>query len=156
VTDKAFALFSHYNVLSERELQAREEVMLETYCTKVSIEARTLIQMLSTQVLPAGLRYQGELANVVAASHAVSIDCSRTSGLLSDIGKYSEGILKSLEILNDTVGLEHKDSISHALFIKDTLLPAMVKARAISDKLETLVPDDIWPLPSYTEMLFIR
>ena len=156
VTDKAFALFSHYNVLSERELQAREDVMLETYCTKISIEARTLIQMLSTQVLPAALRYQDQLASVVAASHAVSIDCRRTSGLLSDIAKYSEGILKSLEQLSDTVGQEHSDSISHALFIRDSLLPAMVKARAISDKLEALVPDDIWPLPSYTEMLFIR
>ena len=156
MTEKAFALFSHYNVLSERELQAREDVMLETYCTKVSIEARTLIQMLSTQVLPAALRYQGELAGVVAASHAVSIDCSRSSGLLTDIGKCSEGILKSIEVLTDAVGLEHKDNISHATYIRDTLLPAMVKARAISDKLETFVPDDIWPLPSYTEMLFIR
>ena len=156
VTEKAFALFSHYNVLSERELQAREDVMLETYCTKVSIEARTIIQMLSTQVLPAALRYQGELAGVIAASHAVSIDCSRSSGLLTDIGKCSEGILKSIEVMTDAVGLEHKDSISHATYIRDTLLPEMVKARAISDKLETFVPDDIWPLPSYTEMLFIR
>ncbi len=156
VTEKALQLFDRYNVLTNVELQARKEVMLETYCTKVSIEARTLIQMLSTQVLPSALRYQGELAGVVSASHAVSIDCSRSSGRLSDIAKYTEALQKSLEALYDAMAIEHENSHSHAEFIRDSLLPEMVQARKISDQLETMVPDDIWPLPSYTEMLFIR
>ncbi len=156
VTKKALELFDHYNVLTNVEMQARKEVMLETYCTKISIEARTLIQMISTQVLPAALRYQGELAGVVAASHAVSIDCSRSSGRLSDIGKYTESLQKTLESLHDAMATEHDTALANSEFIRDKLLPQMVQARIISDQLETMVPDDIWPLPSYTEMLFIR
>ena len=156
VTQKSLDLFERYNVLSNRELQARHEVLLETYCTKVSIEARTLIQMLSTQVLPAALRYQGELAGIVSVSNAASVNCSRTSGRLTDVGKNTEGIQKSLETLSGAVEITHNNTLVHAQFIRDTLLPEMEKARAISDELETMIPDDIWPLPSYTEMLFIR
>ena len=156
VSEKALNLFEHYNVLSNRELAARQEVLLETYCTKVAIEARTLIQMISTQVLPAALRYQGELAGIISASHAVSIDCSRSSGRLSDVAKLTEDFQQSLEALCDAVAQEHEGSLAEAIFIRDVLLPEMVQARSISDLLETMVPDDIWPLPSYTEMLFIR
>jgi glutamine synthetase len=156
VTQKSLDLFERYNVLSNRELQARHEVLLETYCTKVSIEARTLIQMLSTQVLPAALRYQGELAGIVSVSNAASVNCSRTSGRLTDVGKNTEGIQKSLETISGAIEITHNNTLVHAQFIRDTLLPEMEKARAISDELETMIPDDIWPLPSYTEMLFIR
>jgi glutamine synthetase len=156
VTQKSLDLFERYNVLSNRELQAREEVLLETYCTKVSIEARTLIQMLSTQVLSAALRYQGELANIVTASTAASVNCNRTSGRLSDVGKNTERIQKSLDALSDAIEIAHDNTLVHAQFIRDTLLPEMLKARVISDELETMIPDDLWPLPSYTEMLFIR
>ncbi|MBT5365369.1 MAG: glutamine synthetase type III [Phycisphaerae bacterium] len=163
VSDKSLDLFANYKVLSNRELQAREEVLLETYTTKVGIEARTLIQMLSTQVLPAALRYQRELAEVVETSRKVSIDCSRTLGRLADVGKLSESIQASLEALGlclETLKIavtgEHVETVAHAIFIRDTLLPEMLVARGISDALEQVVPDDIWPLPSYTEMLFIR
>ncbi|HIA71956.1 MAG TPA: glutamine synthetase type III, partial [Phycisphaerales bacterium] len=148
VTEKSLDLFANYKVLSNRELRAREEVLLETYTTKVGIEARTLIQMLSTQVLPAALRYQKELAEVVEASRKVSIDCSRTLGRLTDVGKLSEAIQESLEALEIAVAGEHNELLAHAIFIRDTLLPEMLVARGISDALEQVVPDDIWPLPS--------
>ena len=156
VTEESLDLFAHYKVLNNRELRAREEVLLETYITKVSIEARTLIQMLSTLVLPAALRYQSELAEVVEASRKVSIDCCRTLGRLTDIGKWSESLQESIELLGLEVETDHDESVAHAIFIRDTLLPEMLVARGISDALEEVVPDDIWPLPSYTEMLFIR
>jgi glutamine synthetase len=156
LTDKAMGLFEQYNVLSRRELNARVEVLLETYCTKVTIEARTLLQMLSTQVLPAALRYQEELAGIVSASQSVSVDCRRTAGRLSDVGKCSEDLQESIESLITSLEMSHEKSLAHAQSIRDVLLPEMERARGISDTLETLIPDDIWPLPSYTEMLFIR
>ena len=156
VTEKALQLFEHYSVLSNRELRAREEVLIETYITKVTIEARTLQQMLSNQVLPSGLRYQGELAEIVASSQAVSIDCSRTSGQLSDIGLLTETLQASMEAIASAVDKSFDLPLQHAEFIRDTLLPEMASARIISDTLETIVPEDIWPLPTYTEMLFIR
>jgi glutamine synthetase len=156
VTDKAMELFERYKVLTKRELMAREEVLLETYSTRVTIEARTLLQMLSTQVLPAALRYQEELAGVVTASNSVSVDCRRTSGRLTDVGKFSEDLQKTIESLSTSLELSHENSLTHAQSIRDSLLPEMANARLIADTLETLIPDDIWPLPSYTEMLFIR
>jgi len=156
VTQKSLDLFSHYNVLSNRELEARYKVFLEQYATIVSIEARTLIMMLSTKVLPAGLRYQGELASIVTASHANSVVCDRSTERLGDVARFTESLQESIETLQATVFQEHENLIGHANAVRDSLLPAMSVARIISDHLEELVPDDMWPLPSYTEMLFIR
>jgi glutamine synthetase len=156
VTEKAFNLFEHYSVLSHRELQAREDVLLEQYATIVTIEARTLVMMLSTKVLPAGLRSQGECASIVSASHANSIDCSRTMARLGDIARLNEALQEAIESLQCAISIEYDDALSHAEAIRDSLLPLMCIARSISDQLEELVPDDLWPLPSYTEMLFIR
>ena len=156
VTEKAMDLFSHYNVLSNRELEARFEVLLDQYATVVTIEARTLIMILSTKVLPASLRYQGELASIVNASQANSVDCSRTSARLGDIARYSEAIQEAIETLQSSVVMGHEGTLQHTYFVRDSLLPSMTVARTISDHIEELVPDDLWPLPSYTEMLFIR
>ena len=156
ITQKSLDMFAHYHVLSNRELLARGEVLLEQYATIVTIEARTLIMMLSTQVLPSALRYQGELASIVSTSQANSVECSRTSARLGDIARLSEALQESIESLQGSVQKEHENAKEHADFVRDSVLPLMCVARVISDHLEELVPDDIWTLPSYTEMLFIR
>ncbi|MBT4530874.1 MAG: glutamine synthetase type III [Phycisphaerae bacterium] len=155
-SQKALDLFSHYNVLSNRELSARGEVLTEQYATVVTIEARTLIMMLSTQVLPAGLRYQGELADIVTSSRANSVDCNRSSARLGDVARLSEALQASINELHNCIDADHENSIGHANFVRDKLIPAMDSARIVSDQLEELVPSDTWPLPTYTEMLFIR
>jgi glutamine synthetase len=149
-------LFDHYGVLSNRELEARREVLLEQYATVVGIECRTLIQMLSTQILPASLRYQGELADIVASSQAVSVDCSRTAGRLTDVASLAEAMQESIDTLKAAESKDHSSSVKQANYVRDSLVPAMEVARVISDQLEELLPDDLWPLPSYTEMLFVR
>ena len=155
-TDKAKEVFERYNVLTNRELHAREEVLLEQYCTIVGIEARTLTMMLSTQVLPASMRYQCELAEQVKASKDASVGCSRSSGRLNDVAELTESLQESIETLQVAESTEHGSTLEHANYVRDSLLPAMTVARAISDQLEEMVPDDTWPLPSYTEMLFVR
>ena len=154
--EKALKLFEHYGVLSNRELEARQEVLLEQYTTVVGIECRTLIQMLSTQVLPAALRYQGELSDIVSSTQVVSEDCSRSAGRLHDIVELVESLQESIDTLNAADASEHKNAIAHADYVRDSLIPAMEVARLVADQLEELLPDDLWPLPSYTEMLFVR
>jgi glutamine synthetase len=156
ISQKSLDLFAHYEVLSNRELEARHEVLIEQYTTVIGIECRTLIQMLSTQILPASLRYQGELAEIVASSQAVSVECSRTVGRLNDISSLVETMQESIETLKAAESREHGCSAEHAAYVRDSLLPAMEVARTISDQLEEMLPDDLWPLPSYTEMLFVR
>ena len=149
-------LFERYGVLSSRELTARAEVCLEQYCTQVGIEARTLFHMLSTQVLPASLRYQLELSEVVTSARKSSVECSRTEGRLHDVAGLVDALQDAIETVKIAESFESDDLHAHAQQVRDTLLPAMLVARTISDQLETLVADDLWPLPSYTEMLFIR
>ena len=149
-------LFERYGVLSARELTARADVCLEQYCTYVQIEARTLVQMLSIQVLPASLRYQLELSQVVTSARETSIDCSRTTGRLHDVAALVNALQEAIETVSFAEVYESEDTYLHANQVRDTLLPAMLVARTISDQLETLVAEDLWPLPSYTDMLFIR
>jgi glutamine synthetase len=153
---ESISLFENYGVLNRRELSARSEVLLEKYVTQVGIEARTLIQMLSTQILPAALRYQLELSQIVSSSRDSSIECSRTAGRLHDVAQFVDSLQDSIETISSAESFEASDFTSHAQQVRDSLLPAMLVARTISDRLETLVAEDLWPLPSYTDMLFIR
>ncbi|HIN09012.1 MAG TPA: glutamine synthetase type III, partial [Phycisphaerales bacterium] len=155
-TEKSLNLFEHYGVLSNRELKARQEVLLQQYATVVGIECRTLIQMLSTQILPAALRCQGELADIVSSTQAVSVDCSRSAGRLNDVARLVESMQESIDTLKVAESKDHPSSNAHADYVRDSLLPAMEVARVISDQLEEMLPDDLWQLPSYTEMLFVR
>ena len=155
-TERALDLFERYNVLSNRELTARSEVLLENYYKIVQIEARTLLMMLSTKVLPAALRYQGELASIVQSSHAVSVDCSRTSAKLGDLARMTENLQNSMEKIQGMLLIAHENNHDNARFVCDKILPEMSLVRQISDQIEESIPSDIWPLPTYTEMLFIR
>ena len=153
---KAFALFEKYGVLNNRELQARVDVLLETYVKTMNIEARTLVSMLKQQVLPAALRYQTELAETVSASQSAGAECPDTIDQLQEaITRISElrVAIKAVEMADS----HHvADTEKHSKFIHDTLVPAMAKARAASDALEADIPDDLWSLPTYSEMLFMR
>jgi glutamine synthetase len=137
-------------------LIARCEVCLEQYCTQVQIEARTLLQMLSIQVLPASLRYQLELSQVVSSARDASIECRRTAGRLYEIAELVDSLQSAIETIATAEKFETEDLTIHANQVRDSLLPAMLHARTISDQLESLVAEDLWPLPSYTDMLFIR
>jgi len=153
---QAMALFAKYDVLSNRELKARVDVLVEKYNTIHEIEARTLLNMLRTQVLPAALRYQAEIAETVASTQATGIDCPGTEAdlraLIVQVDELREAVAETDRHLT-----KHPASAErHAQHVRDKLLPAMERARAASDALEQVVPDDLWPLPTYAEMLFIR
>ncbi len=155
-SEASLALFKNYNVLNNRELNARGEVLTEKYITQVKIEARTLLQMLSTQVLPAALRYQLELSQVVATSKEASIVCHRTAGRLHDIAELADSLQASIETVSLAESFECDDVAEHAREISTSLLPAMLRARDVSDHLELLVAEDLWPFPSYADMLLYR
>jgi glutamine synthetase len=153
---KARDLFAKYGVLSERELAARVEVLWETYNNVKTIEARTMAAMLRQSVLPAGLRYQTELSRTVAAAQQAGADFEDTWGQLTGVVKMVEELRKAIEAL-EKAEAEHDEHLErHAIHIRDRVVPAMVRAREASDSLEAVIPADLWPLPTYTEMLFQR
>ena len=155
-TKKAQAVFERYNVLSPRELEARVEVNLERYSRTVAIEARTLISMLKREVLPAGLRFQTELGHAVAASESVGVKCPGTKAQLKRVVALLAELSDAIAAVEQAEALRLAEPLARVRHTRDKLLPAMAQARKISDALEQLVPGDVWPLPRYSEMLFVK
>ncbi len=147
VNDQTVGLFSNYEVLSQRELESRFEVFLEQYVTKINIEAETEAAIARTMVLPAAARH-------VTMLRAAGVDDVRTeaSGLVGDL----VSAVKHLEEVNKAENHPEDDVLEHARYTHDSLIPAMEAVRTAADALERVVADDLWPLPKYSEILFIK
>ncbi len=143
-----------YKVLSNRELASRLEVYLEQYILSVQVEAKETAEIARTTILPAAQRYLGELAGVAASLKAVDLPydaatMTTISGLITDL-------LAGIAELDSALAHEGEGtSMDHATYARDALIPPMAKVRAAADALEGLVADDLWPLPTYQEMLHI-
>jgi len=150
-------LFSKYKVYSERELQSRFNILSETYVKTVNIEAQLTSMIGRTQILPAALRYQAEVATAVNATKAAGVENSAQGELLKSLTGTITEFQKAIADLDKALG-HHADGTpyDHAKNSRDHILPPMNAVRALGDKLETIVADDLWPLPSYREMLFIK
>jgi glutamine synthetase len=154
ITEASMELFSKYGVFNHREMHSRYEIALEQYILAIDVEAELTLEMANTMILPAAVRYQTELATNVAALKAAGVeaDLATLNELSSKISALRAGIatLRS-EIDHDDIEGEEK----HAEHCQKGLLPAMETIREASDSLEAQVADDLWPLPTYQEMLYI-
>jgi glutamine synthetase len=147
VSEQTVKVFSDYGVLSEREIESRHEVFLEQYVTKLNIEAETQASIARTMLLPAAARHlallrKAELPALVAETEQVT-------------GEFVEAI-KALEDANLAENQPEDDLTAHAKYMGETVVAAMAAVRASADKLEKIVADDVWPLPKYAEILFIK
>jgi glutamine synthetase len=148
VADTTIAAFEHYKVLSHRELEARFEVFVEQYATKMNIEGETAFSIAKTMILPAALRHLA-LLNETATGPALEGLVNETKGLIERLVT----ALGALDDANQDPGLE---GLELATYMRDSVFSAMSDMRLIADKLETVVSDDLWPLPKYSEVLFIK
>ncbi len=147
VDDETTSLFEEYSVLSKRELESRYEVFLEQYVTKLNIESETAAAIARTSLLPAAARHiallrDAQLPELIAEAEE----------LISSLSS----AIKGLEIANLEEKQPHDDVLEHAKYMRDSVIPAMDDVRAAADKLEKIVADDLWPLPKYSEILFIK
>jgi glutamine synthetase len=149
-------LFAKYRVLSPRELEARVDVQLEKHNTIWAIEARTMLGMLRRQVLPAAQRHQAELAGLVAATGSAGCEDPDASRQLADLMRIIDRLRTAIREIEQALAPLAGDAMHHARHIRSALVPAMERARAASDALEEVIPTDLWPLPTYAEMLFQR
>jgi glutamine synthetase len=150
-------LFGKYKVYTERELHSRLHILSENYVKTVNIEAQLMSMMGGRMILPAAIRYQGEVAATVSATKAAGVDSSAQLDLLRTLSSTVTDFQKSLAALDKATSHHAEgDAYAHAKQSRDHVLPAMVEVRRLGDKLETLVADDLWPLPTYREMLFIK
>ena len=151
--DEAMELFEKYGVFNHREMHSRYEIALEQYLLSIGVEARTTLEMANTVILPAALRYQTELATNVSSLTALGIeaDTSTLTEVSASIAELRAGIAGLRTALAHGGGTIEEEA-THA---GTELLPAMDVVRTAADTLETLVADDLWPLATYQEMLFI-
>jgi len=147
-TDKAKKLFSKHGVLSERELAARAEINWERYVKVQNIEANTALEMAKTMILPASVKYLGELASA-GSSKGVAKVAAKVSTLV-------DGLVDAIEALEKAHHAAHEAGSLHAeaKTYKEKVIPAQDALREVADELETVVSDDLWPLPKYRELLF--
>ena len=142
-------LFEKYEVLSRRELESRFETYLEQYCMTVRVEAKLTVEIAKTMILPAAIRYQNELASTVANLRAAGVESDTT--LLAEISSRVKTLQDRIAALSAAMATGYESTNC-----RDSVLPAMAAVRETADQLEGLVSDDLWPLPTYQEMLFIR
>jgi glutamine synthetase len=149
-------LFEKYNVFTKREFYSRNDIYLERYCKDVATEANLCASIAKKQILPAAYRYQHELASTAAslqASGVKKVDTSSLDNACELVGAL-EGAIHDLEhaLAHEATG----GVLDHAKHYRDEVIPAMIGVRKVADQLEAIISDDIWPLPTYQEMLFIK
>jgi glutamine synthetase len=150
-------LFTRYRVYSERELHSRYTIFAENYVKTVNIEGQLTALMGRTMILPAALRYQGEVAAAVNATKAAGVDNHSQADFLKSLTATITDFQGALSSLDKALSHHAEgDPYAHAKYARDSILPAMNAVRTLGDKLETVVADDLWPLPTYREMLFIK
>jgi glutamine synthetase len=150
-------LFTKYRVYTEKELHSRFNIASEAYVKIVTIEAQTARLIARTMILPASLRYLQQIADAVNAIKAAGAQYTTQAELLQSLSATITDFQKALANLDRH--LDHQgdsDSFAHAKHLKEHVLPAMAELRKIGDRLETVVADDLWPLPTYREMLFMK
>lgn len=148
-------LFAKYNVLSKRELESRLDTYLEQYCKTVNVEANLTVEMAKTMIFPAAIRYQGELA--ATAVNLKMLDYKFDTDTLDAITQLVKSLQDNIAILERLLAdVPHQGLQAEASYYCTEVLPAMQVVRKYADALEGTVADDLWPLPTYQEMLFIK
>jgi glutamine synthetase len=141
--------FEKYGVLSARELNSRYEIYIEQYVKTVLVEAKLCLKIGKTTILPAAIRYQGELGAAAPSS-------ASAKKLLGEVSGFADKLDAGLASLEKALAHESPGVEAEAKYLKEKVLPLMLEVRAAADALEGLIADDLWPLPTYQEMLYIR
>ena len=149
-------LFHKYGVLGQAEYDSRTYIAIEKYVKQVAIEAETMVMMAKSQILPAALEHQRRVAEAVAATKAAGVDASDSAAALREfVELVTQFRSRTAEV--ERLAQHHEgDPLDHAAHLARELRPAMTRLRETGDALEAVVAADLWPLPNYREMLFLK
>jgi glutamine synthetase len=155
--DKNVELFEKYGVLSRRELESREEILVDQYFKTINIEGETTADMVRTMLLPAAVRYLNDLLAALERADEVGIQLRGVHRTAEEVAALVDELRDALdELIRQNAELGGDDVHSKAHHMRDHIVPAMAAVRAVVDRLEKVVPDDLWPLPTYRDMLFVK
>ncbi|MHC4532516.1 MAG: glutamine synthetase III family protein [Planctomycetota bacterium] len=156
--EENISVFERQNVLTKTELQARTEILLEAYSMQINIEAMTMLNMVKRQILPACVEYSSRLAGTVESISSVGVSADtqkamleKLCGLISSLDENVKKLEKDTDKADEIAGVSKQ-----AEYYREVVIESMSKVRQVADELEAIVDAEIWPLPTYAEMLFLK
>ncbi|MEA4919658.1 MAG: glutamine synthetase III [Clostridiaceae bacterium] len=160
ISQKTVDLFERFGVLTRRELEARYGIYHDNYVSTVNIEALTMVEMTKRKILPSIIKYTrfvSETLNCMKDT-GLALDIALESGMLKDVTASAAQLKTNLSKLEKLLSKAHSDEFASikelSLFYRDKILPAMAALRETVDKLETMIGDEYWPIPTYTDLMF--
>ncbi|MBQ5590285.1 MAG: glutamine synthetase III [Clostridia bacterium] len=157
--DKNIRVFERFGVYSKTELEARYEILMENYCTTISIEALTMIEIVKKHIVGSVLAYETALAELINSKSKIKVSCEFEKNLLKKISCLADDLGEKLEKLEEAIkGVKHTkdpEKIGEmGKYYREVVFESMENLRVVVDELETLVDAEYWPLPTYSEILF--
>lgn len=158
VSESSIKLFESFEVFTRKELESRVEIEYEAYSKAINIEAKAMIDIAGKSIIPAVIRYTTRLADsIIKLKTAMSdIDTYAQSSILIDVNEHLkstklalENLIKLMDDAGEVVGVD-----KHARYMREVIVPAMEELRKPVDELEMIVDKDLWPMPSYGDLLF--
>lgn len=159
IKDKNVAVFVKHGVLSKSEIESRYEILLENYIKTINIEALTMISMAKTEILPSAFRFSKELSDTINSVKATGmpVEVSAQSSMLKELSPVLSSFASNINSLRKAVekaGNDNCDALKRAEAYSKLVIPAMEALRADADRLEAIIPRDLYPFPTYCELLF--
>ena len=150
------ALFERHNILSELEIRSRYEIILENYAKINRIEGLTLLDMEKKDIIPAVITYSASLASGIGAKKAIGVPCEADTELVKRISALSDSLFNEVETLEEIMNNVVKSDDPHDIadFYAKKVLPKMTNIRELTDKLENMIPASVWPIPTYSDLMF--
>lgn len=159
ISEKNIAVMEKHAVLSKVEMESRYEIALENYIKTINIEALTMIEMAKRQILPSVIKFATNVAtsiNTIKATGVVA-DITAQTELLTEISSLTASLKKNIAVLEEAVekaSNAHGDTYEQASLFRFDVFEKMGILREVADTLETLVDKDVWPMPTYSDLLF--
>lgn len=154
--EKNIKIFEEFKILSRTEIESRTEILLENYSKIINIEALTMIDMSRKQIIPSALDFSKELADSMVSKKSVGVNYDSEKKLADKVSSLTNCILEATDTLDNKLidSKEVDGAEANARFFRDTVFVAMQELRGVVDELETIMPETVWPFPTYTDLLF--
>ena len=151
---KNMDLFIKHGIYTKEEIEARAEIHIENYSAVIAIEAKTMVDMIRHQILPAVSSYASDLCQRAAAKEGMGVPCKYETSTAKEIGKLTDALLSACDKMEKDLEKMPGDSKKAMDYCHLTIIPDMAKAREAADQLETLTDSKYWPFPVYSDLLF--
>ena len=151
---KNMDLFIKHGIYTKEEIEARAEIHIENYSAVISIEAKTMVDMIRHSILPAVSRYASDLCQRAASKEGLGVPCKYETSTAKEIGKLTDALLSACDKMEQDLEKMPADSKKAMDYCHQTIIPDMAEAREAADQLETLTDSKYWPFPVYSDLLF--